>query len=166
MSRYGLRNLKGSGIKGGNEWGYCGSDNCVMSKVWMQRVTVHLNELCIGDLVTAPHKHRGAGRHRTGGPPKVYNTKICCGSFGLNFILMTRRHYSRTLLWDLGGTSLIITERLSGVHKFSENLVESTAGAQTNGILTFVVRYFGINSVLLKEGTILDPCYGIYVKLR
>jgi hypothetical protein len=79
---------------------------------------------------------------------------------------MTRRHYSRSLLWDLCGTSLIITERPSGVHKFSENLVEATAGAQTNGMLTFVARYFGINSVLVKEGTILDPCYGIYVELR
>ena len=74
---------------------------------------------------------------------------------------MTRRHYFLSLLWDLGGTSLIIKERPSGVHKFSENLVEAIAGAQTKRILIFIVIYFGINSVLVTEGTILALCYGI-----
>ena len=52
-------------------WGFCDGDNCVMSKVWMQTVTVHLNGLGIGDLVAAPRKHRGMGRHRAGETPKV-----------------------------------------------------------------------------------------------
>jgi hypothetical protein len=77
---------------------------------------------------------------------------ICCGSFGLNFILLTRRHYSGSLLWDLGGTSLIITERSSGINKYSKNLVEFTAGAQKNRKLISVVRYFRINSVLVTRG--------------
>jgi hypothetical protein len=72
-----------------------------MSKVWIWTVTVHFNGLRIGDLVTIPSKHRGGGGAGQG-PPKVQNTKICFGYFGLNFIILTRNHYAGSLLWELG----------------------------------------------------------------
>lgn len=71
-------------------------------------------------------------------PLKYRLIKFIVFFFGLNFIIMTKRHNAGSLLWDVGGTSLTIIERPSGAHKFSENLVEATAGAQTYKILTFV----------------------------
>jgi len=67
---------------------------------------------------------RGSGASWVKVSTKVLSTNICCEFFRTEFVFSGRREYSESPFWDLGTTSLILTEGGTGCLHHWMNIIE------------------------------------------